>query len=254
MKPLVLFFLICIISGCKAGKKTINNASPLGDEWTMETIPNNLDKIGTIFAIRGRQKQYIASINLDTTGSPAILPANKFTRKISAGAFINFLNVQGLDSLSLEVGDTAKLSTNFEVQNARYIRQNGDILEAFESKANKKQIINNLNAYDLASVGRVYLVTEILKSPDVDISISRFSSPRIKLNFMISKLLSANPNLSIEKNDSTKLKYRLGEPLIIFYKLNPINLNVIKGRSPGMKDSVGAIQLSPKSVTVQELQ
>lgn len=245
MKKLITATLgILIIIGCSK-KTTLQHTSPLTDDWVLETIPNSLDNIGTVFAIKGNKQTYLSGINIKSKEGVAEIPGHKINKNVSAKAFLGFLNVKGLDSTSLGVSDSTTIRANFDVKGASYLRAEDNLMEAFESQ--KKNLIDNINFLNL-SRSDIYFVSEILKSSTVNINLNKSTNSGIGLKSLIGKILNLHSDIKVNNKDTTALIYDLKEPLVIFYKLNKIKLDYIKGRGKDPKDSVWNAKLQLKPV------
>jgi hypothetical protein len=230
---------------------TLTQASPLTKEWTLESVPNALDSVGSVFAMNGHQQVFIAHIKIKTTPpGPAQIPNHSIDRTVSAGIFLDFLKVKGLDSASVGLSDTTSLNAKFVVKDATEIRQNDNLLEAFN--LNKQLILDNLNFYGLQK-SDVYFVSAILRSPNVLINLNKKVNAKLSIAAIIGNILKLHPaGISVNNKDTTSLKYELGEPLVLFYQLNKVNLNVVHSKGVASKDSV--INGTVNAVPQQDLQ
>lgn len=232
---LVLAFtaMLTLSMSCSTGNKLMKT-SLLPSDWTMVPIPNSLDKVGDIFSIKKGRITHIFTLNVNTVSGKGELPKDNRDRQVSWGAMLSFLNIPVLDSFSLGGGDTAHLQTHFEVSNPQYIRADNHLPDSF--KANKIQIIDDLNFYDQNSPGRsqTYIIAEILKSSSVNINLYKTSKFNVNIKAIIAKLVKANPiGLTVQNKDSTTLAYNLKDSLVVFYKLVNISKQFNgKGKNP----------------------
>lgn len=224
--------------------RSLQNTSPLPPDWTLEVTPNNLDVVGTVFALKKKQYIYIYTVPLKDTQGIVVVPNNKIQQTVSLGAFLNFLQIKGLDTASLNIGDSTHLMSDFDVSNAAMVRQNDDLLAPFQNPQIRKIIIDNLNAQFLDANDRVYLITDIIKSPSVKIDVDRYADPHLNIALTVSKILSINPNFGDSRTDSTSINYNLKDTLTIFYKLNRINFNLVQGRAPGEPSKISSFDVS----------
>jgi len=236
----ILLCLACLfILGCGPSNK-LSSTAPIPKDWIMEPIPNGLDKVGDIFSVSNRQYTHIYTLNVSTASATAVLPQESRDRTTSAGILLNFLNITALDSSSLNLGDTTHMVSHFDVGDAAYSRAGNDLPDSF--MRNKDAIIRNLNFYDpnAANKSHTYIIAEILRSPQVNITLDKTSNANISGKGVVAKILGLNhAGISVKHNDSTTLVYTLKDSLVIFYKLKLISKDLIinkGGQPPAVND------------------
>lgn len=248
--------LLTAASLCMSNCRTITPPRPSLlnlKEWTLEAIPNDIDKVGTIFAINRKGIQtYIHSMDIKQVEGQAKLTSIANNRNVSFGAMASFLNVPGFDpETSVQAKDSVRVHATFEVKKALLVRPNDDIAAAFHRE--KEKIISNIAFYG-EERSSIYLITEVIKSPSVSIRFDKLVNVKSTFSSIINKWLKLNPSLSVNKNDSSGLEYDLQQPLVVFYKLRPIDLRLTAGRKGiGTKDTITDAVMSDKFLVAQEL-
>ena len=232
---LLLFALLCLILACHT-TTDLGKAAPLPEDWTLVEIPNSLDQIGTVFAIKKSRQTYITKLNVPVENGLAKLQGKKISKAVDVNFLLGFLGIKDAG-----LTDTVKVSSSFDVSSATLLRPVQPISGYFNAK--KDSILQELNFYSMDNAD-VYIVTEIIKAKDVNISFNKLNNASVN----VSTILGGNIDLktagiSISKNDSTSLHFNLPDSLTIFYKLNRIQLQHIKHRDAVKQDSIKNIIL-----------
>jgi hypothetical protein len=169
-------------------------------------------------------------------------------KDVSLGAFVDFLGIQAKgSSANLDIHDSTKIRAAFTINDATMTVIDDNIREAFERK--EKLIVDNIKTLGLDNA-KLYLIIETIRSPKIDISLTRSSSTNAGVSVKIVNFIKATPNAKVKVNANNSLAYELGSPLVVFYKLRGINVNVIGTK--GSPDRKIAVSLGP-AIQVGEL-
>jgi hypothetical protein len=244
MKKTIYFtaVIVCCLS-CKESNRLERAAPKQLYEWSLAPVPNSLDQVGSIFCVdKKNNRKYITQVALDTMGGVAAIPQRELERTTSISGLANFLNSANASDTLANAGidDSVHVRTSFQIKSGRMIRPKGNIVPAFEKS--KDDIVSQINFYKQQK-SKVFLITQVINSPEVVIGIDRNALTNPHIKGVIAKVLQLNGNVLIRNNDSTHLNYRLDQPLSILYILQQIDLDVIKTRGPVPVDSVTNISL-----------
>lgn len=246
---------ICLnFFSCSNSNKTIKSGikpSQINlDEWTLETVPNKLDKVGVIFGLdeEGRLVRIPGGdLQLKTNSSVIAMTEQKIKRTF--GAMAQFLEINNLsDSLmSFGLDYSNKLNLNFSIKDGSLTNINDDISTGFERQ--RKLIESNMSVLNL-DTSNIYLVLETIQSSNVNMSFDKSNSASVNAFSKIKSLFALNSKIHFNSEKSNELVYTAAEPLTIFYKLKKINIRISKIKG----DPQNKIELSlGDNSTIKEL-
>jgi hypothetical protein len=232
---LSLIFFQCGPTKETSTQKAIANIQPeFLTNYTINPAPSGLDSVGIMFSIDAKGAvTTIGNLNLKVNTDSVSVPQEVSTSNVSFKFLLDFLNIKNLDSTSkMSIRDTVKLSSKFRVDKGVKSRFDPDVnlLEAFNLK--KPTIISNIKFLGLQK-NRLFLIVETIKSGEVNLSNIRSSNFSFDTDAKFRELINLNPGVNITKIRDNSLVYSTPIPRVIFYKLRPINVDVIKGPEPG---------------------
>jgi hypothetical protein len=95
-------------------------------------------------------------------------------------------------------------------------------------------VLNCGNLYYKKS--NIYLVVKTIKSGNVDLSFQKSNSTSVNIFAKIMEFLTVKPHANIRPIKNKSLTYTTSKPLIIFYQLRYINMNILTPQGDKPKD------------------
>lgn len=217
--------------------------------YTVNPAPSGLDSVGIIFAVDPKGTiTTIGNLNLKVNSDSVSVPQEVSTSNVSFKFLLDFLAIKNLDSTArAAITDTIKMSTKFVINTGVKSRFDPDInlLDAFNAK--KSTIISNIKFLSLQK-SRLYLIIEAIKSTEVNLSNIRNSNFSFDATAKFKQLVKLNPEVNISNVKNNSLVYSTNTPRVIFYKLRPIEVDIIKG--PNTEKFELSLGLDPAGTTL----
>jgi hypothetical protein len=226
---LALSFLSC---NRKVNQITRSTTSEFLKNFVLNPNPNELDTVGIIFSMdKHGQITAVGDLHLKTTTGLIVVPQEIDSSLVSFGALLSFLKLKDNDSLSARIHDSVKVLSTFKVKGGTQTRFNldEDLTDAFNSRA--RNIFKNMKFMDIAD-SRLYLITETIRSPEVNVSRIKSIRGGVDVNAKFQNLIKGSPSVDLVKNKDNSLSYKLNSSPIIFYKLRKVNVEVIETKGP----------------------
>jgi len=246
----VTCLLLFVTSSCKDTDQP-PQVKQIDTYWTLLPAPNGLDTVGTIFAVDtlGTLTRVPgAALPLHVSNNPIQLPDQSKTKSVSWGAIANFLGEKGLvDGANVSFSDSTSIKATFKITNGELSSFDDDLPKVFDAKS--EILAHNIKFLKLEGQ-MLYIVLETIRSRDLNISLYRTDDMNTKGSINLTKMVDLNPRLSISSESKNELNYKLERPLVVFYHLRPIDVNIIG--SKGDKDSKIEVSLG-RSDTVQSV-
>ena len=222
--------LILLIQSCN-DRPEPPQPKKMDTSWTLLPAPNALDTVGTIFAVDSfgvLTRIPGGTLLLHISNNPIQIAEQSKNKTVSWGAMASFLGTKGLiNGADASFNDSTTLEATFKITNGQLSSFDDDLPKAFAKKS--ELIAHNVKFLKLEDQ-KLYLVLETIRSGDINISFDNTNDMKSNLSVDVEKLVKLNPHLSISLESKNDLVYKLDYPLIVFYHLRPIDVNVISGK------------------------
>jgi hypothetical protein len=193
-------------------------------DYTFETIPNNIDNVGYVFAISDNQEKIPVSIlNVKTIDGDAVIPTKSSSKLVSLAAILKFT---GLEKLQLKAGvginNQNKVNVVFAVNEPKLSRALlTDIDEAIDKSQQK--IESSLRRHSLENA-KLYVVSETIKSSKLVYDFNKSNLGNGSLEATFKEVISTGDSLKWDGRKIGSLSYDLKKEMIVFYKIFQINV------------------------------
>lgn len=232
--------LITMAIACKTPKVTTENKEIVAEflrDWSINPAPNNFDSVGVVFAIDPKGKMtMLGGLDLKTNSDSIKVPKEIDTVNTSFGVLANFLSLKNNDSIvNAGISDTNHVVTNFTVTSGIETEYDINTNIKVALKAKKDIILENQEIFDLKK-SKIYLVVKTIKSANVDLSFQGDKTTSGGAFAKILQFLTITPHFNIRKKTDRAITYSGTQPLIIFYQLRYINMNILTPQGNQPKD------------------
>lgn len=228
MKHLSLLLLLAVmLTGCPPNQVTKNDdhiTEVILRDFNMSAAPNELDKVGFIFAVDNNKKQIpISYLNITPMEGIAKLKDYSESRKITWGIFANFLGVKTLDlTANAGVKDTSQFVTSIAFDNTTLVRAPLLDIDAALS-AKKKDIKEYINREHLENL-KFYLIIETVKAKKVIYKFDKDVVGNQSLDANFKKIVELNQEIKWDKSKNFQLEFDFASPLNVFYKTYTLDI------------------------------
>jgi len=256
---LIVTSLTCALIFSCAPKKfsqvtpDIDKVDSGGKGWGLNTAPNELDKVGVIFAVDENNKLLDipgSSLNLKTKSGSVALSERTITKNVSFSTAINLLPSKNNYSANAKFNNTAILSTTFKLEKGIETRIDDNLPKAFEEKrAGIEATIKFLGL----KTQKVYLILETIQSSNVSMTFDKSKNWGAELDAKMNEFASANPSVTSKGTNNSDLAYNDTIPLTFFYRLRGIDVFIDKNKETGTEKytvSLGKL-VNPEEIIIK---
>jgi len=250
-KLLNLIFFTAFFLSCSPSREIIKNKQ-LDSYWTLQSAPNSLDTVGSVFSIDSKgvlTRIPGGALSLKVVNKPIELPEQSKMKDVSFGAMISFLKIKNIDSgANIHGRDSTHVHAQFKISNGIISIPDDDLIAAFNKKS--EIIAKNVKFLSLENQ-KLYLIMETISSNKINISFDRSYQQNIGASAKLKNLVKLNPEIRWSGNSTDDLVYDIKSPLVVFYHLRPININAIGNK--GTDSAKIILSLGKKNIDQQEL-